>query len=236
MTLRRGGSIGSSRGGALRGVALLGALALALAVPAAGMAGGGSGQPAQVSPDLLAQAQANPDQLFHVIVQGDKSDSSDAVAQKVAAGNGKLKQKFHSLSGVAADLSGKELLKLAHDPGVAAISADAPLASAGYQDASMYLNSVNATPLLGATAPQAPAIAIVDSGIDATDTPVFGASRIVASVNLSSLAPGASGDQEGHGTMVASLAAGGPPSGKNNWVGYWGGVAQTAPLVDVHTA
>ncbi len=221
-----------------KGTAVLAAfvsvLLISISAPTAGA--GSPDSAAQVPASLLAQAQANPDQLFHVIVQGDQGGSSDAVAQRVAAENGKLKQKFHSLNGVAADLSGKELLKLARDPNVAAVSADAPLVSAGYQDGSMYLSSVDATPLLGTTAPQAPAIAIVDSGIDATDSPVFGASRIVASVNLSSLAPGASGDQEGHGTMVASLAAGGPPSGKNNWVGYWGGVAQTAPLVDVRTA
>ena len=56
--------------------------------------------------------------------------------------------------------------------------------------------------------PQAPTIAIVDSGIDATQVADFG-SRIVASVNVSSRAPGATGDQQGHGTMVAGVAAGG---------------------------
>jgi serine protease AprX len=235
VTLRRGGGIGSSLGIAL---------ALSLAVPATGTAGASSAQVApQVPSSLLAQAQANPDQVFHVIVQG-AGESSDAVAQQVAAANGKLTRKFRALSGVAADLSGRQLVRLAGDAGVAAIGTDAPLTSADYQDASMYLSSVDATPLLGtsgAPAPQAPAIAIVDSGIDATDTPVFG-SRIVAAVNLSSLAPGASGDQQGHGTMVAALAAGGPPSGNTNnkgssyGVNYWGGVAQTAPLVDVRTA
>ncbi len=239
MTLRRGGGIGRFRGSTGLGVALTCAAAIALALPAAGLADGGQAD-AQVPSDLLAQAQASPDQLFHVVVQGGRSDSSDAVAQQVTDRHGKVKQKFLSLSGVAADLSGAELLKLAHDSHVTAISADAPLASAGYEDATMYLGSVDATPLLGtssAPAPQAPSIAIVDSGIDATDTPVFG-SRIVAAVNLSSLAPGASGDGEGHGTMVAGLAAGGPPSGnvKNNRAQFWGGVAQTAPLVDVRTA
>jgi serine protease AprX len=228
MTLRRGKN---------PGIALVCALGLALALPAAGIAGEGGQRDAIVPSDLLAQAQANPDQLFHVIVQGDDGASSSSVAQEVAARNGKLKLKFRSLSGVAADVSGKELLALAGDAHVAAISTDSHLASAGYQDGGMYLGSVDAKPLLGAAAPGVPAIAIVDSGIDATDTPVFG-SRIAASVNLSSLAPGASGDQQGHGTMVASLAAGAPPSGnpKNNVANFWGGVAQTAPLVDVRTA
>jgi serine protease AprX len=225
MALRRG-----------TGFALVCALGLAAAFPAAGIAGGGEQREAAVPSDLLSQAQANPDQLFHVIVQGGEGASSGVVAQDVATANGKLKQKFRSVSGVAADVSGKDLVKLAGNADVGAISTDARLTSAGYQDASMYLASVDASPLLGTPAPGAPAIAIVDSGIDATDTPVFG-SRIAAAVNLSSLAPGATGDQQGHGTMVASLAAGGPPSGnpKNNLARFWGGVAQTAPLVDVRT-
>ena len=67
----------------------------------------------------------------------------------------------------------------------------------------------------GSPLPQAPTIAIVDSGIDATRSADFG-SRIVASVNVSSLSPGSTGDQEGHGTMVAGVAAGGfrAPSGR----------------------
>jgi len=76
------------------------------------------------------------------------------------------------------------------------------------------------------TAPQAPAIAIVDTGIDGSKTQDFG-SRIETSVNFSSLSPGATGDQMGHGTMVAGIAAGSSS--------YAPGVAQNAPLVDVRT-
>ena len=223
MTLRRAASLGT---------------ALACALAFAAQALGAAGEPAaQVPASLVTQAQSNPAQLFHVIVQGDSS----AVAQAVTADKGNLKRKFRSIGAVAADVTGQELLQLTHDPHVSAISVDAPLASADYQDASMYLASVDATPLIGASAPQTPAIAIVDSGIDATDTPVFG-SRIVASVNLSSLSPGATGDQQGHGTIVAALAAGAAPSGNPNnngssyGINYWGGVAQSAPLVDVRTA
>src|SRR5437588_1958817 len=75
-------------------------------------------------------------------------------------------------------------------------------------------------------APQAPAIAIVDSGVQARAD--FG-SRLVASVNICSLcAPTASGDDEGHGTMVAGVAAGAS-------VNYPGG-AKNAPIVSVRTA
>ena len=76
-------------------------------------------------------------------------------------------------------------------------------------------------------APQAPAIAIVDSGIDASKVDDFGG-RVIASVNMSSLDPNSSGDPEGHGTMVAGIAAGASPLNP--------GVAPNAPIVDVRTA
>jgi serine protease AprX len=76
-------------------------------------------------------------------------------------------------------------------------------------------------------APAAPAIAIVDSGIDATKINDFG-SRVVADVNLSSLAPNATGDDEGHGTMVAGIATGSDP--------LHPGAVQHAPIVSIRTA
>jgi serine protease AprX len=80
---------------------------------------------------------------------------------------------------------------------------------------------------LWAAAPQAPAIAIVDSGIDPTRTDVFG-SRIVANVNFSSLSPGVTHDEQGHGTMVAGLAAGDSSQ--------YPGVARNAPIVNIRVA
>ncbi len=82
-------------------------------------------------------------------------------------------------------------------------------------------------PTLAGPAPQAPTIAIVDSGIDATKTADFG-NRILASVNFSSTSPGAVGDGEGHGTMVAGIAAGASSA--------YPGVARNAPLVSVRTS
>ncbi|MGZ4353070.1 MAG: S8 family serine peptidase [Gaiellaceae bacterium] len=80
------------------------------------------------------------------------------------------------------------------------------------------------TPTPGVTPPTPPAIAIVDSGIDTTRTADFGA-RVIHSEALSSLSPGATADGAGHGTFVASIAAGSSATHP--------GVAPTAPIVSL---
>jgi serine protease AprX len=77
------------------------------------------------------------------------------------------------------------------------------------------------------TAPQAPAIAVFDTGIDSSRAADFG-SRVVARANFSSVEPNVSGDPSGHGTMVAGVAAGNSSA--------YAGVARNAPLVDVRVA
>jgi len=101
----------------------------------------------------------------------------------------------------------------------------------------MWTSSADVAPLWNAfdpntgevtgPAPQAPAIAFIDSGIDSS-TPDFGG-RVVASVSFCSLCTdGTTTDLEGHGTMVAGIAAGSNPD--------YPGVAQNAPLVSVRVA
>jgi serine protease AprX len=232
---------------------LAGATTTASASSGTGIAASPSGNGTAVVPSsLLAQATANPNQIFHVIVQGTKGNSSRTIAQDVTTQNGKLKRKFLSISGVAADLSGKDLVKLARHPHVRAITPDARVKAAGYQDAEMWRYSVDVAPLWGTPAvscatnpltglqldlscvpsaavpaPQAPAVALVDSGVDASKIGDFG-SRVVASVNLSSLSPDTTADLEGHGTMVAGILAGASP--------LYPGVADNAPIVSLRTA
>ena len=190
------------RGGRTK-AALIAFVVVALTVPAAGVAGAasGTGGSALVPAALLAQATANPLQTFHVIVQGTKGNSSKTVASDVQATskNGKLKRKFLSISGVSADLSGSDLLKLAKNPHVSAITPDTALKATAYQDSTMWASSADVAPLwsnldpftgvnLG-PAPQTPAVAVVDSGIDATKVADFG-TRIVANLNRSQPANG----------------------------------------------
>jgi serine protease AprX len=229
---------------------------VALALPAAGLADGSSGSgsgggQAFVPSTLLSDAQANPGKQFNVIVQGDKESNGKRVADRVTNEHGKVKKAFRSIGGAAATISGSDLLKLARDSHVTAITPDVRVRSSEYQNAEMWRQSADiealwdqpavkcvtnalglkldptciATPAV--LAPKAPAIAVVDSGIDPTHVADFGG-RIVANVNFSSLAPSATGDDEGHGTMVAAIAAGSNPAHP--------GVAQNAPIVSLRTA
>src|SRR5713226_4377609 len=87
-----------------------------------------------VSQQLLQAATANPEAAFKVIVQGKGATGSAAVASdvsgEVSADPGKAKgvgRKFASISGVSAELTGKQILKLAKKKGILAITADSPV-------------------------------------------------------------------------------------------------------------
>jgi serine protease AprX len=245
-TIRRGvranalwGRRGESRSNALWGSGKRGWVTLALAamlvVPVAGSAAPGPGKGgAFVPPSLLAKAAANPLQTFDVIVQGDKGSSTSDVTSEVSKENGKTKKGFKSIVGGQVSITGKDLLKLARRPHILAITRNVPVTSAGYQDSTMWQESTDMSILQNAfdpntgeitgPAPQSPAIAIVDSGIQSRSD--FG-SRLVASINLCSLCTDSAEDAEGHGTMVAGVAAG---------AGDYAGGAPNAPLVSIRTA
>ena len=190
-----------------------------------------------VQQSLLDAASAQPDATFRVVVQGGRGMRSAAIGAAVTSVRSALPAKaaslgrsFNAIDGVAATLSGRQILRLAQWRGISAITPDVTLSSSGYENAQMWQQTSSLQQLSGPSAGPAlhtPTIAIVDSGIDATRSGDFG-SRVVASVNLSSLSPGKTGDQEGHGTMVAGVAAGGSA--------LYPGAAPNANLVDVRTA
>ena len=168
---------------------------------------------------------------FHVIVQGSKGNSTADVVSAVS-GQGDLKRSFSSIAGVSMDLKGGQLIGLAKNPHIGSITPDVATQAAAYENAEMWRDTADVTPLYSGTtalsaAPQAPAIAIVDSGIDASKVTDFG-TRVVANVDLSSLEPNDLRDNEGHGTMVADVAAGANPLHK--------GAAPNAPIVAIKTA
>jgi subtilisin family serine protease len=88
---------------------------------------------ALVPAGLANAAQADPGRSFRVIVQGDGVRTlavADAVAAEIAAdpGNAKgLRRQFAVISGVAAELTGRQVLALAHRPSILAITPDTQL-------------------------------------------------------------------------------------------------------------
>ena len=196
-----------------------------------------------VTPTLLQSAQANPDKLFHVIVQGDGSRGSAFVTRLVAAeaakGSGsssenrdrffnqQLRAQFTSVSGLAAQLSGRLIVRLADMKGVTAITPDGPIEFA-YQNKQKWAHVSEVARLWrnlewGYVKP--PAIAIVDSGIEANRSDFGWGSKVVHQRVMTSLAGNSAADGRGHGTFVAGLAAG---VGSN-----YAGAAPGAPLVSI---
>jgi serine protease AprX len=227
---RGGGSDKRSRMRLGKSAAVLSVIVLA-SVLAAGASAGSSGKTpvADVPASLLQAAQAKPNQMFKVIVQGRSTTGTSTVASDVRSTGVAVRRQFKVISGVSATIPGKLLLRLARVKDIATITPDAQVQSADYQNNEMWRDTTDITPLWDATASAGavpPTIAIVDSGIDPSKTADFG-NRILASVNFSSN-PKATGDDEGHGTMVAGIAAGASSD--------YPGVAPTAPLVSVRTA
>ena len=220
-----------------RGFAIL-AIVAALAAPVAATAGdaGRSVQAARalVPASLMTEAQAHPNQVFNVIVQGSRGTKSSAVAQSVnnslSARPGKAKgvrKSFTSVNGVSAALTGAQIVDLAKRPGILAITLDSKVQlSAQYTNSQTWVDSAGISDFYtGQTLSplDVPAIAIVDSGVQAGRTDFGG--RVVKQVTMTSLLPNSAGDGRGHGTFVAGIASGSKS-------GY-AGAAPTAPIVSI---
>jgi serine protease AprX len=225
-------SKGETRSSALwgkggRGIVATLAVAMVMVTPMAAVAGSGSSGKgkgldssvkAYLSPSLLRTAQLHPNTTFNVIVQGAKGKSSSAVGSEVAAARraspGKgvgLRKQFKSINGVAAQLTGRQIANLARRATIRSITTDAPVVLSGYSNKQRWPYVTGFQGLWNsAAAANAPTIAVVDSGIEA-GRPDFGG-RVLAQVDLTSIAPNSPGDGRGHGTFVAGIAAGGAPN------------------------
>jgi serine protease AprX len=199
-----------------RALALLAALsAVALFAPGAARAD------AMLSSSLARKLAAKPNGTFKVIVQADDGTDSAELAANVRgevrdrpARRTGVFRRFRTLDTVAARLTRRQILALAESDGVLAISLDAPVRVTGFSSDQRWPHVARVSKLwpdlIGSLlfpAKQPPAIAIVDSGVDATRAADFG-SRVVRQVSFASVAPNSPGDGRGHGTMVASIAAG----------------------------
>jgi serine protease AprX len=198
-------------GNGKRRTALLATLVLTLVVPlGASAVPGPKVVQAFVAPGLLSSAQSRPAETFSVIVQGKGGNQAAHAVADVLGVSLKTARTFSSIDGVAVDLTGAQILAVAADNHVTAITADSRVrlsVAASTTEKWPFVTGVQKYWANG-TSPAAPAatIAIVDTAIDAT-RPEF-AGRIAANVNLTSLPGNSPGDGRGHGTFVAGIAAG----------------------------
>jgi serine protease AprX len=197
------------RGGRRFAMAALAALTLVVPLSAGADNGGGQGNPTFVSPGLLDKADKNPGQKLHVIVQS--TDGASGAASSVNGLGADIRRRLQSADAVAIDITAGKLASLAKKPGLT-ITPDSTVQLSGaltsnqlwpYTSGNAFLWGSSLSP-----APQAPTIAVVDSGIAANRSDFDGGSRVAAQVNLSSMTPNSPGDGRGHGTFVAGIAAG----------------------------
>jgi serine protease AprX len=242
----RGNSARSSKG---RGFATFLVLVVAVAGPLASTGYGAKQKDykAYVTPTLLTAAKSHPKKTFSVIVQGDGTTSSAGVGNAVAAGvaqsmgrgrmyaalfsKNRISNKFRSINGVGAKLTGRQILKLADRNHIVAITLDAPVELSGsyfdddYSNRQKWPAAADVRKLWRYTDNlDMPAIAIVDSGIDSNRSD-FAYGQIVAKKTMTALQPNSPGDGRGHGTFVAGIAAG---VGRN-----YAGAAPGAPIVSI---
>ena len=202
----------------------------------------------RIDPALFAQATAQPNALFDVIVQatpqktklarGAKADTTERAGKAVLRSGGTPRKNLGIVGAASATVRGGQLLGLANDPDVTYIYADVKL-SAKFDP----IAGAGLVTQAGAREVNAPAVwaqynvigrgvgvAVLDSGIYAHPDL---ARRIVAAIDLTTPTPTVSpvplGDAGGHGTHVAGLIAGdGSASG-----GAFTGVAPGANVIDV---
>jgi serine protease AprX len=173
-----------------------------------------------IDPILIAKANATPDDLVKVIIQGRFGrttkhafdafhDVQDRSGSRPAE---HLKDKYNFVNSVAVTLRARKVLKLARIPGLT-VTFDAPVKLSGDVETSKHLwtTASGVKPLWDAkprTGQKMPTIAIVDSGIDKNRADFDMGARVIDDVVLTQLKPNSPGDGRGHGTFVAGIAAG----------------------------
>jgi serine protease AprX len=216
------GSRGESRKNALWGsggrdgrrfaVAALAALTLVVPLSAGADNGGGNGKGkgngTYVTPGLLENSDQKPNQKLHVIIQS--ADGVSGAEDSVKGLGAGIRRRLQSAGAVAVDITAGKLASLAKKSNLI-ITPDSTVKLSGASSTQLWPYSSGNAYLWGSyanPAPQAPAIAVVDSGINANRADFDGGSRVSAQVNLTSMTPNSPGDGRGHGTFVAGIAAG----------------------------
>jgi serine protease AprX len=200
--------------------AFLASLVLALALvtmlgPAArARAASNGGYTAFMTTTLSNAASANPGTFYNVVVRGARSASTSAVASATTnainaapAKGAKINKQYTVINGVAARMTGAEIGALSHNQNIYAITVDDVVGKTDYSNMQLWPKVSQVSSFYG-SAVAGPAIAVVDSGVDATRAADFGARVISSQTFVSSSNNTRGGDGFGHGTFVAGIAAG----------------------------
>ena len=209
---------GIGKRGRLGGAGVLAALVL-LVLPfvSAGAPAAAAGNPhaALMTAKLADAISEKPSARYDVIVTGRKGRTPGSMAAAVSAAadqhaGGRVRARYHVIDAMAATMSGAAIQALANNPAIAAITPDAPVrsTSTGPRSHQLWPDVAQVSSFSDSLSTE-PTIAVVDSGVDATRADDFGA-RVVAQTSfVPSNRPNAEGtDGFGHGTFVASIAAG----------------------------
>jgi serine protease AprX len=186
---------------------------------------------AEVSAGLYGNALQSPAASFSVVIQAADGVSTSTLVGSInneftldPAPDSVIRRRYSVINGVAAAVSGTQLVALASSPSVGSIFSDATVipsaAAGGYSNTQLWPDTVGSADVWSSGG-NTPAIAVVDSGVDATRPDLAG--RVVKQVGFGKGSN--SGDGYGHGTFVASLATGAAAS--------YAGVAPRSPIISL---
>ncbi|HEX3238147.1 MAG TPA: S8 family serine peptidase [Gaiellaceae bacterium] len=196
------------------------ACAAALAASAPGNVSSHASPSAYVPGRLLSAARTHPNDVFRVILQGAGARGERLVVAAARTRGVNVERTLRTISGASAAVTGRQLLQLSAAKGVAAITIDRPvhLLDEGGDDSPYWSGqtwpyAVNAQRGWRKAARgklrTAPAIAIVDSGIQSNRADFGNGAGVRAQVSMVSTGtPNSAGDGYGHGTFVAGIAGG----------------------------
>ena len=208
----------------LRSLAFAALLPLLVSAPAALAAPPGSGTststststtyPAFMTKSLTNAVNTKPTALYRVLVKGKKGISTSSVAADESAvlttdpAKGSLVRKQYAvINATASTLSGKQIQKLAKNSRIASITEDTQVRAVGLSNPQLWPAVSQVSSFWGSNL-AAPAIAIVDSGVDPARAADFGARVVEQTIINGNVSNTKGGDGYGHGTFVASIAAG----------------------------